>query len=81
MKMFVNSWFWVLLLCGTLGLAPFSPEPHIWGKFRWIDGGGIGMKPLDWWDFGMHSLPFLLLGRLILKAARGIFQRKTALKP
>ena len=27
-----------------LGLAPFSPEPHILGKLKWIAGGGEGMK-------------------------------------
>ena len=55
----------------TLGLAPFFPEPHILGKIRWILGGAVGMKTLDWFDFIMHGTPwFLLIGlityRLIL---------------
>ena len=31
----------------TLGLAPFSPEPHIWGKLKWILGGANGMQLMD----------------------------------
>ncbi|GAK94211.1 hypothetical protein JCM19298_686 [Nonlabens ulvanivorans] len=45
----------------TLGLAPFSPEPHIWGKLKWIAGGGDGMKLMDYWDTFMHGAPWLLL--------------------
>ena len=28
----------IALVCVTLGLAPFAPEPHIWGKIKWIKG-------------------------------------------
>ncbi|MEZ4950864.1 MAG: hypothetical protein R2769_06250 [Saprospiraceae bacterium] len=45
----------------TLGLAPFFPEPHIIGKVKWILGGAVGMKPIDWFDTLMHGAPFLLL--------------------
>lgn len=45
----------------TLGLAPFTPEPHIWGKIKWIWGGAVGMKAIDWFDFIMHGAPFVLL--------------------
>ena len=51
----------------TLGLAPFSPEPHIIGKLRWIWGGGEGMKPADYFDLLMHGAPWLLLLYLIIK--------------
>ena len=50
----------------TLGLAPFVPEPHILGKVRWILGGAHGMKLIDWGDFLMHAIPFILLIRLII---------------
>jgi hypothetical protein len=53
----------ILILCLTLGLAPYSPEPHIWGKIKWILGGAIGMKPIDYFDFVFHGLPFFLLIR------------------
>jgi len=62
----INNWKIVILLCLTLGLAPFFPEPHIWGKLKWVLGGGIGMKPLDWFDLVLHGFPFLLLFRLII---------------
>lgn len=55
----------VILSCLTLGLAPFLPEPHIWGKLRWIAGGAIGMKPLDWFDLAFHGLPWALLVRIL----------------
>ena len=52
----------------TLGLAPFFPEPHILGKVKWIMGGAVGMKTLDWLDFLMHGAPwFLLIGLIIYK--------------
>ncbi len=65
MKDLVNNWKIVILLCLTLGLAPFFPEPHIWGKLKWIAGGAIGMGFADWFDVLFHGLPFLLLARLI----------------
>lgn len=61
----LNNWRIIILLCLTLGLAPFYPEPHLWGKLKWIAGGAIGMTPKDWFDVLLHGLPFLLLIRLI----------------
>ena len=65
MKIF-NSWGFVVLLCLTLGLAPFYPEPHLLGKIRWVAGGGIGMQPRDYFDLVFHGFPFILLLRLIV---------------
>jgi hypothetical protein len=67
MKIF-NNWPMVIILCVTLGLAPFNPEPHILGKIRWISGGAVGMKPVDWFDTLLHGIPWLLLLRLIYLA-------------
>ena len=64
MKVF-NQWRIVLLLCLTLGLAPYSPEPHLLGQIRWIAGGAIGMKASDWFDVVLHGFPFVLLIRLL----------------
>ncbi len=69
----INNYKLVLLACLTLGLAPFFPEPHLWGKIKWIMGGAKGMDPQDWFDVAMHGFPFLLLLRLILVRA---FQKK-----
>jgi hypothetical protein len=54
------------ILCLTLGLAPFFPEPHIWGKLKWIAGGANGMQLLDWLDALMHGAPWILLLVLII---------------
>lgn len=66
MKDHINNWKLLLLLCLSLGLAPFFPEPHIWGKIKWIAGGASGMKPMDWFDMVLHSLPWVLLLRLVI---------------
>ncbi len=58
--MIFNPVLW-LMLSLTLGLAPLFPEPHIVGKIRWIWGGAVGMKTIDWLDFLMHGTPFLML--------------------
>ncbi|RMG55822.1 MAG: hypothetical protein D6722_27325 [Bacteroidetes bacterium] len=59
----------LLMLCLTLGLAPFYPEPHIWGKIQWVMGGAVGMQPMDWFDLVLHGTPWVLMGRfLILKS-------------
>ena len=61
-----NQWRTVIILCLTLGLAPFFPEPHIFGKVKWILGGAEGMKPMDWFDVALHGLPYVMLVRLII---------------
>ncbi|MCB0761438.1 MAG: hypothetical protein KDC12_07955 [Flavobacteriales bacterium] len=50
-----------LLASLTLGLAPFFPEPHLFGKIRWVAGGANGMEALDWFDLAWHSWPWVLL--------------------
>jgi len=71
----LSDWKIIIVLCLTLGLAPFFPEPHIWGKLKWIAGGANGMQVMDWFDTLMHGFPFVLLLRLIivkLKSKNGI---------
>jgi hypothetical protein len=60
-----NNWKLILLLCLTLGLAPYFPEPHIVGKIQWIAGGAKGMQVIDWFDTLLHGFPFVLLLRFI----------------
>jgi hypothetical protein len=59
--MFDNKYFMLIFACLTLGLAPFTPEPHIVGKIRWILGGAHGMTLVDWGDTLMHGLPWVAL--------------------
>ena len=56
----------IILVCLTLGLAPFSPEPHIWEKLKMLFAGNL-VKPIDIFDFLLHGTPFILL---ILKLIR-----------
>ena len=57
-----------IVLCLTLGLAPFTPEPHIAGKLRWVAGGAEGMKMMDYLDLILHGAPWLLLLIIIFKS-------------
>ncbi|MCE2611407.1 hypothetical protein LVD13_00385 [Flavobacteriaceae bacterium D16] len=67
---FLNDWKLIVLLCLTLGLAPYFPEPHLWGKIRWLAGGAKGMQAMDYFDVLMHGAPFILLLRLLILKAR-----------
>lgn len=60
----LNDWRIIALLCLTIGLAPFMPEPHLFGKLRWIAGGASGMQLTDWLDTLMHGFPWILAIRL-----------------
>jgi len=51
----------------TLGLAPFTPEPHLLGKLRWVAGGGTGMELLDWGDLAMHGAPWVWLIAVLVR--------------
>jgi hypothetical protein len=53
------DWGMVLILCATLGLAPFSP-PHIVEKLSMLKRG-ILTRPLDWFDLFFHGLPWMIL--------------------
>ncbi|MEZ4776502.1 MAG: hypothetical protein R3D00_25225 [Bacteroidia bacterium] len=67
---FSNISFW-LMISLTLGLAPFFPEPHIWGKIKWIAGGAVGMAPMDWFDTLLHGLPWVgLIVAVAMNATR-----------
>ena len=63
-------WGLLVLACLTLGLAPFSP-PHIWEKLQMLAKGQL-VRPIDWFDFVMHGIPWVLL---ILKAIASLTQK------
>lgn len=58
-----------LLASLTLGLAPFTPEPHLIGKWRWLLGGAKGMQAMDWFDLILHTAPWAFLLFVLLKIA------------
>ena len=53
------DWPIILIMCATLGLAPFSP-PHIVEKISLLINGEL-IKPLDWFDLFFHGLPWIIL--------------------
>ncbi len=67
--------YFSLIFSLSLGLAPFTPEPHLVGKFRWILGGGIRMEVMDYFDLILHSTPWVWLLFSLLKWS-GIFKIK-----
>ena len=48
-----------IVLCLTLGLAPFAP-PHIVEKLKMLASGELS-RPIDWLDLVLHGAPWLLL--------------------
>ena len=74
----LNRWFPVILLSLTLGLAPFVPEPHLFGKIRWVAGGAEGMEFMDYFDLLLHGFPWLLLIRLVVLSVVQKLSRSTS---
>jgi hypothetical protein len=54
----------------TLGLPPFTLEPHIWGKLRWILGGAEGILAMDLFDFILHGTPSVWLAWEVIQSFR-----------
>jgi len=61
----------LILLCLTLGLAPFNP-PHIWEKLLMLFQGKL-TRPLDWFDLVLHGTPWALL---IIKSIAVLIQEQ-----
>lgn len=66
------NWQIIVLLCLTLGLAPFKP-PHIWEKLNMLMSGTLS-APADIFDLLMHGAPWVLL---MLKAGVSLLGRKS----
>lgn len=58
-------WTVLILLCLTIGLAPFAP-PHLYEKLRMLMEGRL-VRAIDWFDLLLHAIPWLLL---LLKGIR-----------
>lgn len=52
-------WPVIIVMCLTLGLAPFTP-PHLYEKLVMLSRGEL-TKPIDIFDMLMHGTPFLIL--------------------
>lgn len=62
----------LLIIALLLGLAPFTPEPHLWEKLKMLTAGEL-VKPLDIFDLFLHGTPVVLL---LLKLTR--FRKSTS---
>jgi hypothetical protein len=68
--------FTPLIASLSLGLAPFVPEPHLFGKLRWVAGGAVGMGAEDWFDLLMHGAPWVWL--LVAAVRMSLARRRAA---
>lgn len=50
----------LVILSLTLGLAPFTPMPHLVEKMQMLAAGEL-VRPVDVFDLVMHSAPIVLL--------------------
>lgn len=68
---------WVPLLAVlTLGLAPFTPEPHVVEKLRMLVVDlGAGMRPIDAFDLLLHGAPWVWLAYATAAWLRGRVRR------
>jgi hypothetical protein len=60
----------VVLAALLLGLAPFSPEPHVWEKLKMLADGTLS-KPIDIFDLVLHGAPFVVLILKLLRVQGG----------
>lgn len=57
-----------------LGLAPFSPQPHLWEKIMMLSSGTL-TAPADIFDLLLHAgLPVILALKLIRLASKTAVQ-------
>ena len=50
----------LIVLCLSLGLAPFTPEPHLLEKLKMLASGELN-ELIDVFDLLLHGTPWLLL--------------------
>jgi hypothetical protein len=60
----------LVILSLTLGLAPFTPVPHLIEKIGMLVSGNLN-KPIDIFDLIMHASPIAIL---VMKMGRSIFR-------
>ncbi len=68
------DWPLLIILCLTLGLAPFTP-PHIVEKLQMLSQETL-KRPLDWFDLFFHGIPWLLLATKAIYAIRTLYLPK-----
>ncbi len=61
----------LLIIALLLGLAPFTPEPHLWEKLKMLAAGEL-VKPLDIFDLFLHGTPVVLLVLKFIRMRTGV---------
>ena len=69
MKILDSIPYQILIIASLfLGLAPFTPEPHLWEKLKMLSAGTL-TEAIDIFDLLMHATPILLLLLKVLRDA------------
>jgi len=61
------DWPIAVIAALTLGLAPFTPEPHIWEKLKMLAAGTL-VRPIDWFDLVLHAAPWIVLLAKVIRS-------------
>lgn len=56
----------LLIIALFLGLAPFTPQPHLVEKLQMLFAGTL-TKPIDIFDLFLHGTPVVLLAMKIVR--------------
>jgi len=56
----------LIVIAVTLGLAPFSPQPHVVEKMAMLFNGTLS-KPIDIFDLLLHGTPWVLLALKLMR--------------
>ena len=64
--------WWLVAVAVYLAGAPFVPEPHLVEKWRMLFEGTLS-RPLDVFDFFLHTVP---LGLLAIRLWREVQRRR-----
>lgn len=57
----------VLVVVAVLfGLAPFSPQPHLWEKLNMLVNGTL-TRPIDIFDLVLHASPSVLVALKLIR--------------
>ena len=62
----------LMIIAILLGLAPFSPQPHLLEKLQMLFDGTLS-KPIDIFDLFLHGTPLVLLA---IKTVRHVTYNK-----
>ncbi len=71
------SWGVPIIAALTLGLAPFTPMPHVVEKLGMLVAGELTV-PLDIFDLCMHGAPWVLLVAKTIATIAGRVGAKSA---